>query len=72
MAKGGIGESDGGVAMQEEMLLEETKLLMKLVEEALQMAGVGEVDEKERKEMEEKVRKAVKKLREKHISHVLV
>jgi hypothetical protein len=58
--------------MRGEAFLEETKILMKLVEEALQTADVGEVDEEERREMEEKVRKAVKKLREKHISRSLV
>jgi ElaB/YqjD/DUF883 family membrane-anchored ribosome-binding protein len=72
VVKGGIGEFSGGVAMREEMLLEETKLLMKLVEEVLREVGAGEVDEEERRAIEERVRKAVKKLREKHISRVLV
>jgi len=58
--------------MREEMLLEETKILMKLVEEALREVDVGEVDEEERRAIEERVRKAVKKLREKRISRVLV
>jgi len=58
--------------MREEMLLEEMKILMKLVKEVLREVGVGEVEEEERREMEKKVRKAVKKLREKNISRLLV
>jgi len=38
--------------MREEMLLEETKLLMKLVEEILQVVGVGEVNEERRRAIE--------------------
>jgi len=59
--------------MREESFLEETKILMKLVEEGLREVDVGEADdEEERREIEERVRKAVKKLREKHISRSLV
>jgi len=38
--------------MREEMLLEETKLLMKLVEEILQVVGVGKVNEERRRAIE--------------------
>ena len=41
--------------MREVMLLEETKLLMKLVEEVLQVVNAGEPDEEERRAIEEKV-----------------
>jgi hypothetical protein len=58
--------------MGRELFFEEAKTLMKLVEEALREVDVGEVDEEERRAIEEKVRKAVKKLREKHISRSLV
>jgi len=58
--------------MREGMLLEETKLLMKLVEGVLQAVGVGEVDEEERRAIEERVWKAVKKLREKHMPTTLL
>jgi len=58
--------------MREMMLLEEMKTFMKLVEEVLREVDVGEVDEEERRAIEERVRKAVKKLREKRISRVLV
>jgi hypothetical protein len=54
------------------MLLEETKLLMKLVEEVLQAVGVGEVDEEERRAIEERVWKAVKKLRDKNMPATLL
>ncbi len=53
--------------MGDKAFLEETKILMKLVEEVLQTAGIDEVDEEERKAMEERVWKAVKKLRERYI-----
>jgi hypothetical protein len=42
MAKGRIGEFYGGIEMREEMILEEAKLLMKLVEEVLRVVGVDE------------------------------
>jgi ElaB/YqjD/DUF883 family membrane-anchored ribosome-binding protein len=58
--------------MGRELFFEEAKILMKLVEEVLREAGVGELDDEERREIEERVRKAVKKLREKHISRSLV
>ncbi len=58
--------------MREEMLLEETKLLMKLVEEVLREVEVSEVDEEERRVIEERVLKAVKKLRERYIGRSLV
>jgi uncharacterized membrane protein YebE (DUF533 family) len=48
--------------------LEEAKILMKLVEEVLQVADADEVDEEERRTIEEKVWEAVKKLRERNIS----
>jgi hypothetical protein len=72
VAKGGIGELYGGLGMREEMLLEEMKILMKLVEEVLQVVGVDEVDEEKRKTIEEKVWETVKKLRERDISKLLV
>jgi len=53
--------------MREEMLLEEMKILMKLVEEVLQVVGVDEVDEGRRKVIEEKVWEVVKKLRERYV-----
>jgi hypothetical protein len=53
--------------MREEMLLEETKLLMKLVEEALQVVDVDEVDEEGRRTIEEKVWEVVRKLRERYV-----
>jgi hypothetical protein len=62
-----IGEFYGGVRMREVMLLEETKILMKLVEEALQVVGIDEVDEEERRAIEEKVWEMVKKLRERYV-----
>ncbi len=37
--------------MGEKAFLEETKILMKLVEEVLQVVGVEEVDEEERREI---------------------
>ncbi len=55
--------------MGEKAFLEETKILMKLVEEVLQTAGIDEVDEEERKAIEEKVWKVVKKLRERYIPY---
>jgi hypothetical protein len=58
--------------MREEMLLEETKVLMKLVDEVLRVVGVDEVDEKKRKAIEGKVWETVKKLRERDISRLLV
>jgi len=59
--------------MGEEAFLEEMKILMKLVEEVLQVVKADELDgEEERRVIEEKVWKAVKKLREKHISRSLV
>jgi hypothetical protein len=53
--------------MREEMLLEEAKILMKLVEEVLQVVGVDEVDEEKKKAIEEKVWETVKKLRERYV-----
>jgi hypothetical protein len=58
--------------MREEMLLEETKLLMKLVEEVLRVVDVGELDEEKRKAIEEKVWETVKKLRERYVRRPLV
>ena len=58
--------------MREEMLLEETKLLMKLVEEVLRVVDVGELDEEKRKAIEEKVWEVVKKLRERYVRRPLV
>jgi hypothetical protein len=58
--------------MREEMLLEETKLLMKLVEEVLQVVGVDEVNEEDRRAIEEKVWEVVKKLRERYVRRPLV
>ena len=58
--------------MGEVMLLEEMKIFMKLVEEALQTVGVGEADKEEEREVEERIRKAVKKLRERYRSRSLV
>ncbi len=55
--------------MGEKAFLEETKILMKLVEDVLQVVGVEEVDEEERKAIEERVWKAVKKLRERYIPY---
>jgi Zn-dependent M16 (insulinase) family peptidase len=72
VAKGGIGELYGGLEMREETLLEEMKILMKLVEEVLQVVGVDEVDEEKKKAIEEKVWETVKKLRERDISRLLV
>jgi hypothetical protein len=40
MAKGRIGEFYGGLEMEEKAFLEETKILMKLVEDVLQVVGV--------------------------------
>ncbi len=53
--------------MGDKAFLEEMRILMKLVEDALQVVGVEEVDEEERKAIEERVWKAVKKLRERYI-----
>jgi hypothetical protein len=53
--------------MREEMLLEEMKILMKLVEEVLQVVDVDEVDEEERRTIEEKVWETVRKLRERYV-----
>ncbi len=53
--------------MGEKAFLEEMRILMKLVEEVLQVVGVEEVDEEEKKVIEEKVWKVVKKLRERFI-----
>ncbi|MFZ8861645.1 MAG: hypothetical protein ACO2PP_14255, partial [Thermocrinis sp.] len=61
-----------GLGMREEMLLEETKLLMKLVEEVLRVVDVGELDEEKRKAIEEKVWETVKKLRERYVRRPLV
>jgi hypothetical protein len=72
VAKGGIGELYGSVGLREETLLEEMKILMKLVEEVLQVVGVDEVDEEKRRAIEEKVWETVKKLRERDISKLLV
>jgi ElaB/YqjD/DUF883 family membrane-anchored ribosome-binding protein len=58
--------------MGRELFFEEAKILMKLVEEVLREVGVGEMDEEERREIEERVRKAVKKLRERDKSRLLV
>jgi hypothetical protein len=52
VVKGGIGELYGGVEMREEVLLEEMKILMKLVEEVLQVVGVDEVNEGRRRAIE--------------------
>ncbi len=57
--------------MGDKAFLEETKILMKLVEEVLQTAGIDEVDEEERKAIEEKVWEVVKKFRERYISQLL-
>jgi hypothetical protein len=70
--KGGVSVRAGEAAFLLSKLLEEMKILMKLVEEVLREVGVGEVDGEERRAIEERVRKAVKKLREKHISRSLV
>ncbi len=53
--------------MGEKAFLEEMRILMKLVDEILQVVGVEEVDEEEKKVIEEKVWKVVKKLRERFI-----
>jgi len=53
--------------MREEMILEEAKLLMKLVEEVLRVVDVDEVDEEGRRAIEEKVWEVVKKLRERYV-----
>ncbi len=58
--------------MGEKALLEEMKILMKLVEEVLRVVGVEEVDEEKKKDIEEKVWEVVKKLRERDISRLLV
>jgi hypothetical protein len=58
--------------MREELILEETKLLMKLVEEVLQAVGVDEVDDEKKKVIEKKVWEVVKKLRGRDISRLLV
>jgi hypothetical protein len=47
--------------MGKEMVLEEAKILMKLVEEVLQVVGADELDEEKRRIIEEKVWEAVKK-----------
>jgi hypothetical protein len=44
VAEGGIGGFYGGVELGEKAFLEEMKILMKLVEEVLQVVGVDEVD----------------------------
>lgn len=53
--------------MREEMLLEEMKILMKLVEEVLQFEDAGELDEEGRRTIEEKVWEVVKKLMERYV-----
>jgi len=58
--------------MGEKAFLEEMKILMKLVEEVLQVVGVYEVDEEKKKAIEDKVWEVVKKLRERDISRFLV
>jgi hypothetical protein len=62
-----VGEVYGGVEMREEMLLEEMKILMKLVEEVLQFEDAGELDEEGRRTIEEKVWEVVKKLMERYV-----
>ena len=58
--------------MGEKAFLEEMRILMKLVEEVLQVVGVYEVDEEKKKAIEDKVWEVVKKLRERDISRFLV
>ncbi len=48
------------------------KILIKLVEDVLQVVGVEEVDEEKKKAIEEKVWEVVKRLRERDISRLLV
>ncbi len=55
--------------MGEKAFLEEMRILMKLVEDVLQVVGVEEVDEEERKAIEERVWEVVKKLRERYIPY---
>ncbi len=58
--------------MGDKAFLEEMKILMKLVEDVLQVVGVEEVDEEKKKAIEDKVWEVVKKLRERDISRLLV
>jgi len=58
--------------MGETAFLEEMKILMKFVDEVLQVVGVEAVDDEKKKVIEEKVWEAVKKLRERDISRLLV
>jgi len=58
--------------MGETAFLEEMKILMKLVDEVLQVVGVEAVDDEKKKVIEEKVWEVVKKLRERDISRLLV
>ncbi len=58
--------------MGDKAFLEEMRILMKLVDEVLQTAGIDEVDEEERKAIEEKVWEVVKRLRERDISRFLL
>jgi hypothetical protein len=43
VVEGRIGEPDGGVAMGKEVFLEEAKILMKLVEETLEVVDAEEL-----------------------------
>ncbi len=58
--------------MGDKAFLEEMRILIKLVEDVLQVVGVEEVDEEKKKAIEEKVWEVVKKLRERDISRLLV
>ncbi len=58
--------------MGDKAFLEEMKILMKLVEEVLQVVGVEETDEEKKRAIEEKVWEVVKRLRERDISRLLV
>ncbi len=55
--------------MGDKAFLEEMRILMKLVEDALQVVGVEETDEEERKAIEERVWKVVKKFRGRYIPY---
>ncbi len=55
--------------MGDKAFLEEMRILMKLVGDALQVVGVYEVDEEKKKAIEEKVWEVVKKFRERYIPY---
>jgi hypothetical protein len=52
--------------MGKEMFLEEAKILMRLVEEVLEVADADEVDEEKKRIIEEKIWEAVRELRKRN------